>query len=76
MLKNPLQTEEGTQSGWTAVMGRVRLRDGGHWGQGKDVESGRNKMHLEIKSKTNCVSQTRLPAAPNGQNTPPALPKE
>jgi len=76
MLNNPLKTEEGTESGWMAVMGRERLRDGGQWGQGKDVESGRNKIHLEMRNKTNCVSPTRLPTAPNGQNIPPALPKE
>lgn len=42
----------------------------------KDVESGRNNIHLEIKKKSNCVGQTRPPTAPNGQNVFPTLPDE
>lgn len=57
--------------------GHVRIRDAEViGGRKKDVKSGRNKIHLEIKSKVNCVGQTRPPRAPNGQNIFPTFSKE
>lgn len=58
----------------TEAMGHVRTRDAEVTGDRKeDVKSGRNKIHLEIKSKANCVGQMRPPRAPNGQNIFPTL---